>query len=46
MQRFFDSVAGDAVIPTVAKAGFWIGGGRGKGLLYEGGRPTALDDFR
>jgi lipid-binding SYLF domain-containing protein len=31
-----------AVIPTVAKAGFGIGGARGKGVLYEAGEVTAI----
>lgn len=42
MQRFFDSANAYVVIPTVGKAGFGIGGARGKGLLYEGGKPTAI----
>lgn len=41
MQAFFDSAAAYVVIPTVGKAGFGIGGARGKGLLYEKGKPTA-----
>jgi len=41
MQRFFDSAVGYVVIPTVGKAGFGIGGARGKGLLYESTGPTA-----
>jgi len=41
MQRYFDAAAGYVVIPTVGKAGLGIGGARGKGLLYEGGQPTA-----
>lgn len=41
MQRYFDAAAGYVVIPTVGKAGFGIGGARGKGLLYENGEPTA-----
>lgn len=41
MQRFFDSAAGWVIIPNVAKAGFGIGGARGKGVLYEGGSVTA-----
>jgi len=41
MQRYFDAAAGYVVIPTVGKAGFGIGGARGKGLLYENGDPTA-----
>lgn len=42
MQRFFDTAEAYVVIPTVGKAGFGIGGARGKGLLYEGGKPTAI----
>jgi lipid-binding SYLF domain-containing protein len=42
VQRFFDKSAGYVVIPTVGKAGFGIGGARGKGLLYEGGTATAI----
>jgi len=42
VQRFFDKAAGYVVIPTVGKAGFGIGGARGKGILYEGGAPTAV----
>jgi lipid-binding SYLF domain-containing protein len=41
MQRFFDEAVAYAVIPSVGKAGFGIGGARGKGLLYESGEPTA-----
>ena len=40
--RFFESAAGYVVIPTVGKAGFGIGGARGKGVLYEGGNTTAV----
>lgn len=42
IQRFFDAAAGYVVIPTVGKGGIGIGGARGKGLLYEGGKPTAI----
>lgn len=42
MQAFFDTAAAYAIIPTVGKAGFGIGGARGKGLLYEGGEPSAI----
>ena len=41
IQRFFDAAAGYVVIPTVGKAGFGIGGARGKGVLYENGEVTA-----
>ena len=42
IQRFFDSATGYVVIPTVGKAGFGIGGARGKGVLYENGEVTAV----
>ena len=41
IQRFFDNAVGYVVIPTVGKAGFGIGGARGKGVLYENGAVTA-----
>ena len=41
MQRFFDEAVAYVVIPSVGKAGFGVGGARGKGLLYESGEPTA-----
>ncbi len=42
MQKMLDQSVGYVVIPTVGKAGFGIGGARGKGLLYENGKPTAV----
>jgi lipid-binding SYLF domain-containing protein len=42
IERFFKAAAGYVVIPTVGKAGFGIGGARGKGVLYEGGNVTAV----
>ena len=42
MSRFFDEAVAYVIIPTVGKAGFGIGGARGKGLLYENGEPTAI----
>ena len=42
VQNFVDKAAGYVVIPTVGKGGMGIGGARGKGLLYEGGAPTAV----
>lgn len=42
IQRFIDEAAGYVVIPTVGKAGFGIGGARGKGLLYEAGVVTGI----
>ena len=41
IQKFFDSASGYVVIPTVGKAGFGIGGARGKGVLYENEAVTA-----
>lgn len=40
--KFFDQAVGFVVIPTVGKAGFGIGGARGKGVLYENGEVTAV----
>ena len=42
IQKFFDEAVGYVVIPTVGKAGFGIGGARGKGILYENGLATAV----
>lgn len=42
VQRFFDAAVAYVVIPTVGKAGFGIGGARGKGVLYENGAVTAI----
>ncbi len=42
VSRFFEKSVGYVVIPTVGKAGFGIGGARGKGLLYENGAITAI----
>ena len=42
IQRFFDAASGYVVIPTVGKAGFGLGGARGKGILYENGAATAV----
>jgi lipid-binding SYLF domain-containing protein len=42
VQKFFDTAVGYVVIPSVGKAGFGIGGARGKGVLYENGAVTAV----
>jgi lipid-binding SYLF domain-containing protein len=42
VEEFINKAAAYAVIPTVGKAGFGIGGARGKGVLYEGGEVTAI----
>ena len=41
-QKYIDMSVGYVVIPTVGKAGFGIGGARGKGVMYEGGKVTAV----
>jgi lipid-binding SYLF domain-containing protein len=38
LARVFASAAGYAVFPTVGKGGIGIGGARGKGWVYQGGR--------
>jgi lipid-binding SYLF domain-containing protein len=38
LKKLFDNAAGYAVFPAVGKGGLVIGGARGKGLVYEGGR--------
>lgn len=40
--KFFEDAAGYVVIPTVGKAGFGIGGARGKGVLYENEAVSAI----
>ncbi len=42
VQKFFDTAVGYVVIPSVVKAGFGIGGARGKGVLYENGAVAAV----
>lgn len=41
LSRFFKSAAGWAVFPTVGKAGFWLGGAYGKGVVYKRGGSIA-----
>ncbi len=42
IDAFFEKAAGYVVFPTVGKAGFGIGGARGKGLLMVGGETVAV----
>lgn len=42
VEDFINQSVGYVVIPTVGKAGFGIGGARGKGVLYENGAVTAI----
>jgi lipid-binding SYLF domain-containing protein len=39
LQRFFDTAAGYAVFPTVAKGGLIVGGAHGDGVVYQNGTP-------
>jgi lipid-binding SYLF domain-containing protein len=38
LANFFDHAKGYAVFPSVGKGGLGIGGARGKGFVYEGGK--------
>jgi len=38
IEKFFATAHGYAIFPSVGKAGFGIGGARGKGYVYERGR--------
>jgi lipid-binding SYLF domain-containing protein len=42
IQAFIDKSVGYVVIPTVGKAALGVGGAHGKGVLYEGGKLTAM----
>ena len=37
MQIYFDNAYGYAVFPSVGKGGYFVGGGYGKGMVYEQG---------
>jgi len=39
LKQYFDTSAGYAVFPSVAKGGLVVGGAHGKGVLYEKGKP-------
>ena len=45
LKPFFDTAAGYAVFPAVAKGGLVLGGAYGKGVLYERGKPIAYCDL-
>lgn len=40
LQRWVDQAHGYAVFPNIGKGGFWIGGGFGRGVVFEQGRPV------
>lgn len=39
LQEWVDNAHGYAVFPEIAKGGFWIGGGFGRGVVFERGEP-------
>ena len=39
LQRWIDHAQGYAVFPDIGKAGLWVGGGFGRGIVFEKGRP-------
>ena len=39
LETYFDKAHGYAIFPTVGKGGIGLGGARGKGILYEQGKP-------
>lgn len=39
LQRWIDHAQGYAVFPDIGKAGLWVGGGFGRGIVFEQGRP-------
>ena len=45
LRPVLDSAAGYAVIPEAGRAGLVVGGGYGKGVLYEGGRIVGYCDM-
>ena len=46
MQKFFDTAAGYAVFPEIAKGGAGIGAAHGEGVLYEGAIPVGYCDMK
>ncbi len=39
MQRWVDNAHGYVVFPDIGKAGLWVGGGFGRGIVFEQGQP-------
>lgn len=40
LQRWIDQAYGYAIFPTIGKGGFWVGGGFGRGIVFEQGQPV------
>lgn len=45
LEQFFNSSHGYAVFPSVGTGAFIVGGGYGRGIVYEGGRPIGYADI-
>jgi len=46
LASFFDQAEGWAVYPTVGKAGFWVGGAYGKGVVYQKGQVIGFSELK
>ncbi len=46
LKRFFRNAYGWAVFPTVGKAGFWLGGAYGKGVVYRHGKVVGYSTLK
>lgn len=40
MDRFFEKAYGYAIFPSVTKGAFFVGGARGRGIVFESGQPV------
>ncbi|NEZ05219.1 hypothetical protein G4Y73_13770 [Wenzhouxiangella sp. XN201] len=40
LQRWIDEAYGYTVFPNIGKGGFWVGGGFGRGIVFEQGKPV------
>jgi lipid-binding SYLF domain-containing protein len=46
LQEFFRKAYAYAVFPNVGKAGFWVGGAFGRGLVFQGGNPIGRSSMK
>jgi len=46
LKSFFNKAEGWVVFPTIGKAGFWIGGAYGEGVVYQKGRSIGYSDLK
>ncbi len=40
LERWVDQAYGYTVFPNIGKGGFWVGGGFGRGVVFEQGKPV------